>query len=169
MTQPKFAPIQYEDEVRPSYRLAPPSRWTADRPADFKPGPRPSSAGSGIPGPDQGYVLLLAERIADRILLAPGEHVDDVIDGAAAIALGRAAVFGRAPVLVDLEFALRLFGYLSKAPEELVRLRRSLFDGLADDYWRRRELAHTVPQSLLRLSPAEVDQKTGTWRTITDE
>jgi len=166
LTQPKFAPIQYEDEVRPSYRLSPPGRWVADRPADFRPGPRPQSKGNGIPGPDQGYVLLLAERIADRIVLEPGEHRDDVITGAVAIALNRASLFGRAPVLADLDLALGLFGYFSKAPEELIQFRRGLFAGLAEDYWGQRELAHRIPESILRSTSAQVDVETGTWRSL---
>ena len=167
MTQPKFAPIQYEDEVRPSYHLAPPERWLPDRPADFRPGPLPSGKGSGVPGPDQGYALLLAERIKDRIVLTPGERRDDVLAGAVAIALRRAALFGRAPVLADLELALGLFGYLSAAPDELVRFRRKLFDGLADDYWAQRELAHREPESVLRLRPEEVGANAHAWRAIT--
>ena len=164
MTQPKFAPIQYEDEVRPSYHLAPPSRWVADRPADFRAGPRPDGKASGIPGPDQGYVLLLAERIAPRIVLSDGEHRDDVVAGAVGLALRRASLFGRAPVLPDLEVALRLFGYLEQPPAELVSFRRPLFDGLAHDYWRQRELAHLVPEALLRQRPDQVTA--GAWREL---
>ena len=37
------------------------------------------------------------------------------------IALKRASMFGRAPVIYDLEFAYSLFGFLGGAPAELCR------------------------------------------------
>ena len=123
MTQPRFAPIQYEDEVRPGYRLAPPVRWVADRPADYTGQPTRFRHGEGVHGPDQGYALLLAERIVDRLVLASGEHLGDVVTACVAIALRRAAIFGRAPVLADLEVAYGLLGYLSDAPAALVSAR----------------------------------------------
>ena len=45
-------------------------------------------------------------------MLEPGEHAEDVLAGAVAIALRRAAIFGRAPVTADIELALELFKYL---------------------------------------------------------
>jgi hypothetical protein len=165
MTQPKFRPIEYEDEVRPSYHLAPPPRWRADRPADFRPGPVRSTKGSGVPGPDQGYALLLAERLVDRMVLTEGEYLDDVIIGGVVIALRRAALFGRAPVLGDIELALTIFGYLGEAPAELVSFRRSLFDGLADDYWGQRSIAHLLPEDLLR-TPKGAPELDGAWRQL---
>ena len=71
MTQPR-SPIEYEDEVRPGYRLAPSVRWVADRPADYTGQPTRFRHGEGVHGPDQGYALLLAERIVDRLVLAVG-------------------------------------------------------------------------------------------------
>lgn len=156
MTQPKFAPIPIEDEVRPSDHLPPCEPWRAERPADFRPGAWPGGAGTGVPGPDQGYVLRLAERFVEALVLVEGEHPDDVLAGAAVVALRRAALYGRAPVSADLELALGLFGFLGEAPADLVAERRKLFRGAAHDYWDQRVLAHRVPESALRLSPGAV-------------
>ena len=45
-------------------------------------------------------------------MLEPGERADDVLAGAVAIGLRRAAIFGRVPIGADIELALRLFKYL---------------------------------------------------------
>ncbi len=159
MTQPKFAPITEDAEVRPAYRLDPPAPWRAHRPAEFEPGARRDVArlaGTGVPGPDQGYALHLAERAAARLVLADGEHTEDVLAGAVAIALRRAALFGRAPVSTDIELALTLFGYLAPAPTELVEYRRRLFDGAAHRYFELGEVAHLVPEAMLRRSPEQL-------------
>ena len=113
-------------------------------------------------GPDQGYALELATRFKDRLALEPGEHAEDVLSGAVAIALRRAAIFGRAPISADIELALRLFGCLvgdrgAAVPGELVAWRREHLAGAAHDYWARRALADAVPEATLRLSPCECD------------
>jgi hypothetical protein len=166
MTQPRFAPIAIEDEVRPGYRLGPPRPWIADRPADFRAGPPPSGPGAGTAGPDQGFALLLAERLADRVVLAPGERREDVLVGAVGISLRRASLFGRAPVAADVECALGLFGYLAPAPAELVAFRRSFFDGVSHDYWAQRALANLVPESSLRLTVSEISASPARWRDL---
>jgi hypothetical protein len=166
MTQPKFFPISIEDEVRPTRRLSVPRRWQPHRPADFAPGAFPQTKGSGVPGPDQGYALRLAERFADRLQLAPGEHADDVLAGILPVAMRRAALYGRAPVATDLELALTVFGCLGDAPDGLVERRRELFKGAAHDYWARRELAHLVPEATLRLTPAEARSRLAAWAEL---
>lgn len=172
MTQPKYAPITEEAEVRPAYRLPPAAEWYSHRPADYRPRPtdrhRPNM---GIPGPDQGYALLLAERFADRLQLTDLERSEDVLAGAGAIALRRASTYGRGPVIGDVELALQLFGFLEGAPEELVETRERLFAGISHDYWQQRDLADLVPESTLRLSPAELRERLqadpNSWRTLT--
>ena len=164
MTQPSFAPITLDDEVRPAYRLDPPVSWRAGRPGELRPGAATLVRGGGVPGPDQGYALRLAERFRDRRVLAEGEHADDVVAGALAIALRRAALFGRAPVSGDIELALAAFGYLAAAPEDLVRYRRGLFAGVAHDYTRQRAVAAVVPDATLRSTPRDV--QAGEWRRV---
>ena len=178
MTQPKFAPILEQHEVREVQRIGPAAPWEPHRPGEFRPGPatRPARSGAyGVPGPDQGYALLLAERYEDRLELDPGEHAEDVLAGAVAIAMRRAATFGRAPVSTDVQLALALYGYLATeggptAPRDLVEYRRERFAGAAHDYWRRRALADEVPEAALRRSPAEVvelrDHHRDGWRGL---
>lgn len=161
MTQPKFAPIPIEDEVRPLHRLGPAAPWRPSRPGELvtsRPGRAPEAApgrGRGSPGPDQGYALRLAERFAARLVLGPGERAEDVMAGAVALAMRRAALFGRAPVAVDLEVALALFDYLGPAEPAVQAVRRASFAGLGHDEWRRRELANGVAEASLRLNPEE--------------
>ena len=176
MTQPKFAPILEQHEVREVDKLDAPPPWVPHRPGESRPAPRAQHlAGLGIPGPDQGYALELARRFEDRLALEPGEHASDVLDGAVAIALCRAALFGRAPVATDIELPLRLFKYLvgeegTWPSSELVAWRRERFAGAAHDYWRRRVLADSIPESTLRLEPATIaerlESEPGSWSQL---
>ncbi len=156
MTQPKYAPIPAEDEVRPGYHLPVPRPWRPHRPADFRPGRRFSGRGAGTPGPDQGYALRLARRFAERVQLAPGEHLDDALAAAVTAAMARAARAGRAPVATDVEAALWLLGYLGEADPALVTLRRHLVTGAAHDYWDRRALVAALPPEALAAPIAEL-------------
>jgi hypothetical protein len=119
--------------------------------------------------------LELATRFEDRLVLEPGERAEDVLAGAVAIAMRRAAMFGRAPVGADIELALELFGYLARGdgsapPSELVAFRREQFAGADHDYWRRRALADEVSEEALRLSPQAVRERlggdAGGWRDV---
>jgi hypothetical protein len=147
MTQPKFAPISAKDEVREAYHLESPRPWRAHRPAEHG-APERFAPGRGVPGPDQGYALALAARLAGRLVLQAGEHAEDALAGAVVIAMRRAAAIGRAPVLGDLEFALELFGFLAPADDGVVA-RRASFRGVAHDYRRQRALAESVPDEVL--------------------
>ena len=113
----------------------------------------------GYQGPDQGFALKIANGFRDRLQLTEGEHTDDVIRGCLAIALRRASMFSRAPVVHDLTIAFTIWGLLDQAaPAELVALRRSLFAGVGNPHHYReaRGIADSVPESTLRMSPAEV-------------
>ena len=174
MTQPKFAPILEQDEVREGYQLGVPAPWVPHRPGESRPVPRPEHvAGLGTPGPDQGYALGLAQGFKERLSLEADENAADVLAGAVAIAQRRAALIGRAPIAADIELALRLFKYLvaDKATwpnTDLVEWRRQYFAGVAHDYWRRRALADTVPEATLRLTPKTIGERLeaepGSWR-----
>lgn len=140
----------------------------ADRPGEVV-GIEPSAGpGLGNQGPDQGYALKLAERFAGQLVLTPGEREDDALAGCVALALRRASIFGRAPVVHDLRLALELFGFLGEAAAELIAWRRTRFAGAAGHhgYHIKLRLADLVPTDTLRLTPAaaaEVCSKD--WRT----
>lgn len=170
MSQPKFAPIPLEDEVRPGYRLGTPGPWAPHRPGDLHGRPT-RGLRRGSPGPDQGYALRLARRLADRVQLAQGEHLEDALTGAVVVALCRASLLGRAPVLGDLELGLGLFGYLggpggTPAPEGLVAERKRLLAGAGHDYWDQRVVADRVPETALRCSPEQVRERIQAWQEL---
>ena len=166
MAQPDFVPMTLGDRVRTADVLPIPDRWEATRPGELD-GLRPPEGRSfGNTGHDQGFALKLAKRFADRLELAPGEHAEDVISGCVGVALRRAARFGRAPVIYDLELAFTLFGYLGGAPAELVEFRRSFFDAASHDYWDQRDIADLVDEDTLALSPAEVRSRLADWRSL---
>jgi hypothetical protein len=170
MAAPQFVPV--DPIVRPRAYESPdhvPAPWSNARPASID-GRQPSGTRLGTPGPDQGYALLLAERVRPRVVVAAGESVDDALAGCLGVALRRAALFGRAPVIHDLTVALTVWGFLDpNAPADLVALRQHDFDGvrhLAHHYAEARAIADRVPEATLRMSP---DQATrayqANWRT----
>lgn len=165
MTAPDYVPVSYADRPRTSLAIPPARRWTADRPADLQRG-QPVGPRLGRPGPDQGYALSLAEKFEPHLRLVEGEEGADVIAGCVAVGMRRASMFGRAPVIHDVELAFGLFGFLDEAPPDLVEWRRPLFAGASHQYWEQRFIADLVPEATLHLSPAEVRTRLGEWRTL---
>lgn len=164
MTQPSYVPIVEADQVRPAYRLRTPLPWKANRVADLRSPGQPRRRDMGVPGPDQGYALLLGHRLfEERLRLAPGITADDALSGAAEVASARAALFGRAPVARDVEMALTLFGFLGDAPDDLLEWRTPLFRAAGHHYEQRRQIVDAVPEATLRLSPEQVHARLGGW------
>jgi hypothetical protein len=126
----------------------------------------------GNQGPDQGYMLSLARRFEGRLTLAAGEHERDALAGAVGVALKRASLYGRAPVVHDLTVALTIWGFLGPAPEELVALRTPLFEEVSHPhhYAGLRQLVDLVPDDVLRLTPAQVSEAhRADWRSLLGE
>ncbi|MCU1354538.1 MAG: hypothetical protein JWM05_3747 [Acidimicrobiales bacterium] len=162
MAAPEFVPTTSTHQPR-SY-ASPPWRsdeWQADRPGEVVGGEQPREQGRmGAQGPDQGYALKLAHLMEDQVHLAEAEHLHDAVTGAVAVALKRASVFGRAPVIHDLRVAFTVWGFLApQPPPDLVALRRPRFQGLEHPhhYDRVREVVDVVPERTLRMSPDEVE------------
>ncbi len=153
MAAPEYVPID-PTEIPRAYTSPPrlDEAWWADRPGDVVRQGQPSGPLLGNQGPDTGYALKLAERFRDRLVLAPGEHADDVIEGCVQVAGKRASSFGRAPVIGDLEMAFTVWGFLSEAPDDLVEFRRPLFAEIAHPhhYAERRHIADLVSEEVLR-------------------
>ncbi|HEX7522147.1 MAG TPA: hypothetical protein VF441_08840 [Acidimicrobiia bacterium] len=151
-----YIPARLEDEPRQETNLAPgvklpaANAWRADRPGDLEAG-QPSGALLGSPGPNVGYALTLVERIKDQLVTAPHEHLDDAMGVIAEIAMKRAALFGRAPVMADIDAARALLGYDGNVPADFVEWRVGAVHDADHDYIRRRSLVDAVPDDLLRL------------------
>ena len=157
MAAPRFVPT---GPTSSKYYESPPQRSAPSTPrlAEVTT-TQPSGPGFGSQGPDQGFIYKLVGHFDERLTLFEGEHRRDVDAGAIAIALKRASVFGRAPIVHDLTVGYTLWGYLDTSPaESLVRLRRSLFEETANPHHRTelREIADAVSEDVLRATPAAV-------------
>jgi hypothetical protein len=154
-----FVPERLEDEPRQEQNLAPGVKmpaarsWVADRPGDLPAG-WPTGKLLGSPGPNVGYALTLASRLRDQLALAPHEHADDAIAVVAEIAMRRAALFGRAPVMRDVEFGMQILGYRDDADPDFVAWRMRAVQGAQHDYYERRALVDAIPVDILRLVPS---------------
>jgi len=166
VTQPSFVPVVEADQVRRASQLTVPSIWTTSRPSELRGTRAPAGAFLGSPGPDQGFALKLARRFEDRLVLAPGEHAHDAISGCTAVAMRRAASYGRAPVIHDLTLAFTLWGFLVGAPADLVEAREPLFRSASHHYQAQRTIADCVPGSTLRLTPRQVAERIDDWRNL---
>ncbi len=169
MAAPEYVPV---DRTRPIRAYSSPPRregsWRPDRPGDIVFG-QPRGDQLGNQGPDQGYMLLLARRFEGKLTLTPGEHERDALAGGVGVALKRASIFGRAPVIHDLTVALTVWGFLGDASPELVALRKPLFEEISHPhrYRDQREVADLVPESTLRMTPAQVaDAHRADWRSL---
>ena len=171
MAAPRFAPVPPVEPVR--YYESPdcvPTSWEPGRPGEIE-GRQPTGERLGYQGPDQGYIITLAERARARVRVGAGEDIDDVLRGCSLIALRRASLYGRAPVVHDLNLALSLWGYLSDAPPaDQVAVRRELFVGVGNvhHYKEGRAIVDMVPESTLRMSPERVaSESPANWRSLT--
>lgn len=169
MAAPEYVPV---DRTRPIRAYESPPRrdgsWLADRPGELTNG-QPHGDRLGNQGPDQGYVLSLARRFEGKLTLTSGEHERDALAGAVAVALKRASLFGRAPVVHDLTVALTIWGFLGDAPAGLVAMRKPMFEEVAHPhhYAEQRRLADIVPDDVLRQTPAQVTEAhRADWRSL---
>src|SRR4051794_34442092 len=99
MAAPDFVPVR---PGSPKYYGSPPRRlgsWTAVRPAEAVENGQPEGGPFGFQGPDQGYALKLANSFHGKLHLTAGEHEEDAIAGCLMVAMRRASLFGRAPMM----------------------------------------------------------------------
>jgi hypothetical protein len=169
-----FVPADPADRPRqqqnlpPGTALPPARRWQARRPGDLATAP-PNGRLFGSPGPNVGFAYTLAEHFEDRLELAEHEDVHDVIPVIAEIAGKRAALFGRAPVIHDVEATVRLLGYDGSADPDFARARVQLAQEAGHDYYRRRAIVDTVPEELLRQQVDDINSAVYEWRrTVTE-
>ena len=171
MAAPEHVPVDRSKPVR-AYESPPrrPEPWMSDRPGEIGGDGQPRGDRLGHQGPDQGYALRLVRQFEGKLTLTPGEHEKDALAGAVAVALKRASIFGRAPVIHDLTVALMVWGFLDEAPaEDLVDLRRPLFEEVwhPHHYAELRRVADLVPEDTLRMTPSQVTEAhRADWRQL---
>jgi hypothetical protein len=159
MAAPEYVPVSPTEKVRLPWESPDhvPPPWTLDRPAEVAMGRQPVGPRLGSPGPDIGYALTLLPVIRPELRLARGELTADAEAGCGAIAMRRAAVFGRAPVIHDLRVAFTIWGFLDdQPPVEHVAYRRPRFAGAAHDYETQRAIVDQIPDATLRLPLSDV-------------
>ncbi|HEX5585684.1 MAG TPA: hypothetical protein VFZ17_00100 [Acidimicrobiia bacterium] len=156
-TDPFVAPTledhpRQEPNLAPGVRLPAARAWVADRAGDLPTG-QPEGALFGRPGPNIGYAVALAHRLGDRLDLGAHESSDDVLAIVAELAMKRAASFGRAPVITDVEVAATLLGYQGEVDPAFVAWRVEAVHGVSHEYGARRALVDGIPDAVLRMPP----------------
>lgn len=163
-----YVPTRSEDAPRRSVAIPAAAGWRAVRPGDIDPAAGPGRKGVlfGTPGPDSGYALTLVERFHDRITVARPETVHDAETVGAQVAMRRGGLFGRAPIALDVEVGLTLFGWLGDAPAVLVEWRRLAVAGIAHDYPRLTALVEVIPEGVIRSKAEDIRGRLGEWRQL---
>jgi hypothetical protein len=149
------APRQ-EPNLAPGVRLPAAASWRPNRPGDLV-ALQPTGPLLGRPGPNVGYALTLVERLRDRLDLAPHESVDDALAVVGELAMKRAALFGRAPVMNDVDVAAALLGYRGEVSPDFVAWRTVAVHGAGHEYDVRRAVVDAVADAVLR-NPPQVPQ-----------
>lgn len=152
---PRLKPRDYESSPRRG------NSWYAKgRPGEIIPDEMPTGGLYGNHGPDIGYAFSLLDRVGDRLVLVAGENRADAEAGCVAVAMRRAAMNGRAPILADLDVAFTVWGFYDDQPASGLRvLRAEMFQGARariHGYDLRREIANVVSAQALRMTPAAV-------------
>ena len=166
---PEYVPLVPLKPVR-SYESSPRGvgTWRPDRPGDSAVGYARGNL-LGSQGPDQGYVYVLARRFQGQLALARDEREEDALAGCSAVALKRASLFGRAPVLLDMTVALTVWGFLGDGQPDLIAFRQPLFAEVAHPhhYPELRRVVDRVRDDALRRSPEDVaDAHRADWRSL---
>jgi hypothetical protein len=161
-SDPNARPRQQQN-LPPGIALPPPGDWRSDRPGDLGPG-QPEGRLFGRPGPNVGYAYTLVQRVKDRLRLGPYENVQDTLAVVAEVAGKRAALYGRAPVIGDIDHAIAILGYDGTAGEAFVAARTAAVHDASHSYYRRRAVVDSVPDALLRQRPQDAAADIAAWR-----
>lgn len=135
--RPRRGDLQYTPPPRPDRR----------RPAQLD-GRQPTGPGVGVPCPDAGYARTIATHLRDRVVLGPGEDLDDALWAASVLAMARAGKAGRAPSGSDVKAGLQLLGLLVPVEPSLGNWRRDRIFHVASDRDRRRQLVNELVEHL---------------------
>lgn len=152
--------LDISDLPRPSGHTAPPRRWKPGRPGDIeRPDDVPSGGSFGSVGPDPGYALRLVR--SRQLSMIAGEQGHNAEAAVAAIAGARAAYFGRAPMIEDVDLAAIVLGYdpagiPADLIEDLASSRVGLIAGLGHSGRKMTALIALVPTDVLSSNPDSV-------------
>lgn len=120
-------------------------------------------------GPDSGYAYTLVPLIESKLQLGT-VHRDDAVAGGVAVAMKRAALFGRGPIIHDLTAGFTVYGFLDPSPApELVSLRSRLFPEVhtAHHYVELRHLVDLVPEGVLLMAHGQITDAYGRdWTSV---
>jgi hypothetical protein len=134
-------PVTTSSDRVPRFFREPVDYKVEERPGELT-GRRLVSGGAfGKPGPDLGYALLLFERLVPRIVLMPGESLNELRSSVVACAMAQASSEGRAPTTKDLEDVLNHCGFLGGASSSQINERRALLKASTHNYRAQRALA----------------------------
>ena len=115
-------------------------------------GSRPGTC-SGARGRTSATRSSLAERARDRLALGANESADDALAVIGEVAMKRAALFGRAPVMTDIDIAASLLGYKGEVDPAFVQWRTHAVQGAKHEYEKRRAIVDAVADAVLRMPP----------------
>ena len=156
----RSSPDRLDDEPRQLPNLSPGRHdaagavWRADRPGDLVDGVQPAGTLLGSPGPNVGYALLARASGRETVRpLAPHEHGDDVDAVVAELAMKRAASFGRAPVIADVECADGCSATTARRSSAFVECAPRRSTTRTTTTSAVRTICDAVPLEVLRLAP----------------
>ena len=141
-----------ETNLAPGVHMPAARGWRADRPGDLVAG-QPTGELLGHPGPNVGYAVTLANRLRDKITLSAHESMDDALAVISELGMKRAASYGRAPTMADVETASKLLGYQGEVEPAFAEWRTAALHGAQHEYDVRRALVGAVPEAVLRMPP----------------
>lgn len=146
--------ISADEGERPRTTLQPPParRWRPDiKPGiPTSPGQVPEGGRFGRYTPDGGYGL----RLVNSIELPDDDS--DLRAVLAALTMARAGIWGRAPIMEDVEVALALCGYGFDAPAEVIERRGRWIEATSHDVRPGQTAVAEVGRHLISLKPEEV-------------
>ena len=145
MAAPEYVPSAWP--TRPARALAiPPATAVDGHPSGRPRRPPARRAPLGRPGPRPGLRPGAGRRFAGRLGWPPGEDEHDVVAGCLGVATARASLFGRAPVIHDLELAFTLWGYLDAPRPTWSPSARRCSPAPSHHYWDQRASSTWSPR-----------------------
>ena len=149
--QPNISP-DFAAKPRTTFEPPPARRWRPDIKPGIPTSPEevPEGGRFGRYTPDGGYAL----RLVNSIELPDDDP--DLRSVLAALTMARAGIWGRAPIMEDVEVALALCGYGYDAPAEVVERRERWIRATSHDQRPGQTAVAEAGRDLISLKPEEV-------------